>query len=147
MWLFLCLIFGQFMRLTSSSKSLHIDIKMHKNVIIMEMDVCCHPRVLGQFKIIKFKWSSEIYSIRSKEVATCLNLEQHFINWKLQHLLSLGLLIRRAVACELWSNMSRIQLIVVKSVRVNLYEQPPKKIFGLDPKRGWTSVFEVSQQL
>ena len=33
------------------------------------------------------------------------------------------------VAYDLWSNMSQIQLIVVKSFRVSLCEQPPKKIF------------------
>ena len=39
--------------------------------------------------------------------------------------------------------MSRIQPAIVKSLRVNLCEKPPKRIFWWDPKMPRKSVFEV----
>ena len=51
----------------------------------------------------------------------------------------------RAVARDLRSKMSGMQLPIVKSFRVSLCEEPPKFFFCWDPKRGCKSVFEVSQ--
>ena len=51
----------------------------------------------------------------------------------------------RAVARDLRSKMSGMQLPIVKSFRVSLCEEPPKFFFCWNPKRGCKSVFEVSQ--